>query len=128
MRAKRAIDELGVGVPFIIVYYGSDYAGGWQALDVPLRTITTIDRFGLVTWEGDTPYLRMLQPTELLRAMTGGTDHKLPFGSRREQVKLCGNGVCAEVMTAIFKWISVAQQRSAAMSQTVVEKPMSLLV
>lgn len=104
-RAERAIAELGRNVPFIIVYYGSDYAGGWQSIDAPLRTITTIDRFGLVTWQDDVPYLRMLQPSELSKAMGGGREHKLPYGSRREKVKLCGNGVCSNVMTAIFRWI-----------------------
>src|SRR5690554_436236 len=57
-RAERAINELGRRKDFIIVYYGSDYAGGWQSLDAPLRTVTTLDRFGLVTWKGDEPYLR----------------------------------------------------------------------
>ena len=104
-RANRAIEALGAKVPFIIVYYGSDYAGGWQTIDVPLRTITTIDRFGLVTWRDNEPYLRMLQPDELLKAMGGGDEHRLPHGNRREKVKLCGNGVCSEVMTAIFRWI-----------------------
>lgn len=108
-RADRAIDELGVGVPFLIVYYGSDYAGGWQSLDVPLRTVTTIDRFGLVTWKEDTPFLRMLQPDELLVAMGGSAEHILPHGSRREKVKLCGNGVCSDVMASIFQWITLNQ-------------------
>ena len=102
-RADRAINKLGRGVPFLIVYYGSDYAGGWQSLDVPLRTVTTIDRFGLVTWQGGQPMLRMLQPSELLRAMGAGISHKLPFGSRRDKVKICGNGVCAPVMEVIFR-------------------------
>ncbi len=106
-RAERAISELGRGVPFLIVYYGSDYAGGWQRLDAPLRTVTTIDRFGLVTWAGDTPYLRMLQPSELMLAMGGSGEHILPHGNRRDKVKLCGNGVCSEVMAAIFQWISL---------------------
>ena len=106
-RAERAIAKLGENVPFIIVYYGSDYAGGWQALDAPLRTITTIDRFGLVTWKENTPYLRMLQPTELLKGMGAGDEHSLPYGNRREKVKLCGNGVCSDVMTAIFRWIAL---------------------
>lgn len=105
-RAERAIATLGRNVPFIIVYYGSDYAGGWQTIDSPLRTVTTIDRFGLVTWQKGKPYLRMLQPDELLRAMGGGKEHRLPHGSRREKVKLCGNGVCSDVMTAIFRWIT----------------------
>ena len=104
-RAARAIKELGKNVPFIIVYYGSDYAGGWQPISMPLRTVTTIDRFGLVTWTNGVPYLRMLQPSELLIAMGGGREHELPFGNRREKIRLCGNGVCSEVMTAVFAWI-----------------------
>ena len=110
-RADRAIAELGKGKPFLIVYYGSDYAGGWQTLDVPLRTVTTVDRFGLVTWKGETPYLRMLQPDELLLAMGGGAEHALPHGSRRDKVKLCGNGVCSDVMTGIFQWIALSQSK-----------------
>ncbi|SEN73238.1 DNA (cytosine-5)-methyltransferase 1 [Nitrosospira multiformis] len=111
-RAERAMANLGRNVPFIIVYYGSDYAGGWQSLDAPLRTVTTIDRFGLVTWKSNEPYLRMLQPTELLRAMGGGKEHLLPYGSRREKVRLCGNGVCSEVMTIIFRWIRAIQHQA----------------
>lgn len=114
-RAQRAISELGRKKPFIIVYYGSDYAGGWQTLDVPLRTVTTVDRFALVTWKKDVPYMRMLQPDELSRAMGGGSEHKLPHGSRREKVKLCGNGVCSEVMAAIFEWMSSQQTRIRVM-------------
>ena len=107
---------MGRGIPFIIVYSGSDYAGGWQQLSSPLRTVTTVDRFGLVTWEGDTPLLRMLQPAELLKAMGGGDEHMLPHGSRREKVKLCGNGVCSDVMTSIFRWIDAVQKNSLALS------------
>jgi DNA (cytosine-5)-methyltransferase 1 len=101
-RAEKAMKELGRKKDFIIVYYGSDYAGGWQSLDAPLRTVTTLDRFGLVTWQDDIPYLRMLQPPELLKAMGAGAKHQLPHGSRRNKVKLCGNGVCSPVMEAIF--------------------------
>ncbi|MBD3617863.1 MAG: DNA cytosine methyltransferase [Chromatiales bacterium] len=111
-RAERAIAELGRGIPFIIVYYSSDYAGGWQSLDAPLRTVTTVDRFGLVTWQGDIPYLRMLQPPELLRAMGAGTGHKLPVGNRREKIKLCGNGVCSPVLEVIFRRIMQTDQRT----------------
>lgn len=119
-RAERAIEALGRRKPFIIVYYGSDYAGGWQTLDAPLRTVTTIDRFGLVTWQGDTPYLRMLQPDELLEAMGGGAEHTLPYGNRRDKVKLCGNGVCSDVMTAIFRWIASVELGSQARGEPVV--------
>lgn len=108
-RAERAMKAIGRNKDFLIVYYGSDYAGGWQTLDAPLRTVTTLDRFGLVTWKRGTPYLRMLQPDELLKAM-GATNHKLPYGSRREKVKMCGNGVCSPVLEAIFKKIKLVEQ------------------
>jgi len=105
-RAERAIDALGKNKSFIVVYYGSDYAGGWQSLDAPLRTVTTIDRFGLVTWKNSEPHLRMLQPDELQRAM-GANKHLLSYGSRREKIKLCGNGVCSPVLEMIFKRINM---------------------
>ncbi|MEO0368635.1 MAG: DNA cytosine methyltransferase [Pseudomonadota bacterium] len=108
-RAERGIAALGRGTDFLIVYYGSDYAGGWQSLDAPLRTVTTLDRFGLISWRDDIPYLRMLQPNELMKAMGTGKTHALPHGSRRDRVKLCGNGVCSPVMEVIFRKILQVQ-------------------
>ncbi len=102
-RARRAIKALGRGVPFLIVYYGSDGAGGWQTLDRPLRTITTVDRFGLVEWEGNTPFLRMLQVTELRRAMGFGDNYRMQHGTRRDKIKLLGNAVSPPVVTAIIQ-------------------------
>ena len=90
-RATRARNELGDGVSFLIVYYGTDKAGGWQRIDAPLRTVTTIDRFALVTWAGDVPMMRMLQPDELSRAMGFNLDSKskfkLRYGTRRDRVE-----------------------------------------
>jgi DNA (cytosine-5)-methyltransferase 1 len=102
-RAERGMEALGKGTPFLIVYYGSDGAGGWQSLDRPLRTITTLDRFGLVTWEGSTPMLRMLQVDELMAAMgfEGGYDLE-GIGQRRDRIRLLGNGVAPPVMRAII--------------------------
>lgn len=95
---------IGTGAPFLIVYYGSDAAGGWQGLDRPLRTITTIDRFGLVTWADAKPYLRMLQVPELMRAMGFGTGYDLQgIGSRRDRIRLLGNGVAPPVMEAVVR-------------------------
>lgn len=106
-RAERAIKELGKGVPFLIVYYGSDGAGGWQPLDRPLRTITTIDRFGLVTWDGNTPMLRMLQVEELMAAMGFVGKYSLDgIGQRRDRIRLLGNGVAPPVMSAIVSAIT----------------------
>ena len=83
-RARRATEELGKGVPFLIVYYGSDGPGGWQPLDRPLRTVTTLDRFGLVAWQGRTPMLRMLQVDELMAAMGFRGEYNLDgIGQRR---------------------------------------------
>lgn len=118
-RAKRAIAELGTGVSFLIVYYGSDGSGGWQRLSRPLRTITTLDRFGLVTWEGRVPMLRMLQVPELMRAMGYGGDYALDdVRQRRERIKLLGNGVAAPVMTAIVRTLIGAARVSRPSEQT----------
>lgn len=102
-RAERAIAQLGKGTPFLIVYYGSDGAGGWQDLDRPLRTLTTIDRFGLVEWNRGNPTLRMLQVPELKRAMGFDPDFKLRHGTRRDRIRLLGNGVCPPVMRHIVR-------------------------
>ncbi len=112
-RAERGIEALGRGQPFLIVYYGSDGSGGWQRLDKPLRTLTTLDRFGLVTWEGDIPMLRMLQPPELLRAM-GFTDEYELLGCRRERIKLLGNGVTPPVMASIVRTLTGACEAAEA--------------
>lgn len=105
-RAERAIEALGKGKPFLIVYYGSDGAGGWQSLDRPLRTLTTLDRFGLVTWEGREPMLRMLQVDELRRAMGFPGSYRFDHGTRRDKIKMIGNGVCPPVMQAVIEQLS----------------------
>jgi DNA (cytosine-5)-methyltransferase 1 len=102
-RADRATKALGRGVPFLVVYYGSDGAGGWQSLDRPLRTLTTLDRFGLVTWERDTAMLRMLQVPELKRAMGFDDRFRVDNGTRRDRIRLLGNGVCPPVMEAVVR-------------------------
>lgn len=97
-RAERAIKELGREKDFLIVYYGSDRVGGWQRLDRPLRTLTTLDRFGLVQWQGGEPTLRMLQVPELKAAMGLPITFELNQGTRRDKVRILGNGVAAPVM------------------------------
>ena len=102
-RARRAIRELGNDVPFIMVYYGTDGAGGFQTLDRPLRTVTTLDRFAYVRPNGTGYEMRMLQPPELAAAMGFPAYHKWADCSRREQIKLIGNAVCPPVMRAVVK-------------------------
>lgn len=118
LRARRGMNEVGMFNPFLIVYYGSDGSGGWQSLGRPLRTITTLDRFGLVTWDGHVPMLRMLQPSELQRGMGFGSDYTLDVvGSRRERIRILGNGVTPPVMTSIIRGM---------VADTVIEPELSL--
>jgi DNA (cytosine-5)-methyltransferase 1 len=100
-RAKNAIESLGKSQPFIMVYYGT--GDGWQSIDKPLRTITTLDRFALVVPSKKGHMMRMLQPEELKLAMGYSNDYKLNLElTRREKIKLMGNGVCPPVMTEII--------------------------
>jgi DNA (cytosine-5)-methyltransferase 1 len=99
---------------FLIVYYGSDAAGGWQPLDRPIRTLTTLDRFGLVSGIGRETTLRMLQVPELRRAMGLPDDFQMNNGTRRDKIRLLGNGVCPPVMAAVVG----ALVKHQAISQT----------
>jgi DNA (cytosine-5)-methyltransferase 1 len=102
IRAENAIAALGKKEPFIMVYYGT--GEGWQSIEDPLRTITTLDRFALVKSHRKGHQMRMLQPEELKLAMGFSNDYNLSLGAtRRDKIKLMGNGVCPPVMTSIVK-------------------------
>jgi len=105
-RAERAINSLGTEEPFLIVYYGTDGSGGWQSINRPLRTVTTIDRFAFVKPTENGHVMRMLQPEELKVAMGFPESYRLKVGTRREKVKLMGNAVCPPVMKSIVKAIT----------------------
>ena len=78
----------------------------------PLHTVTTKDRFGLVTIQG-TEYaivdigLRMLTPRELYRAQGFPESYAIDFGAdghpltKTAQVRMCGNSVCPPMAKAI---------------------------
>ena len=100
-RAGRGFATVGQDVSFLIVYYGNDGAGGWQPLTVPLRTVTTVDRFGLCEPSEAGPTLRMLQAPELARAMGFDDELVLDRGTRREKIMVLGNGVCPPVMERV---------------------------
>jgi len=110
-RAGRAIAALGSHEPFLLVYYGSDHAGGWQRLDEPLRTITTLDRFAYVRPCASGHEMRMLQPPELKAAMGMPPEFSLGNGTRRTRVKLVGNAVCPPVMEAIVRTLTARSSR-----------------
>jgi DNA (cytosine-5)-methyltransferase 1 len=113
-RIKRGRKVMRNGEDFLIVYYGSDGAGGWQSIDRPLRTLTTLDRFGLVSGTGRQTTLRMLQVPELKRAMGFPRGYKLENGSRRDRIRLVGNAVCPLVMKAVIKALTGAAQYQRA--------------
>ncbi len=106
-RAERAIEAIGEGNPFIMVYYGTDGAGGFQTMNRPLRTITTLDRFAYVRPNGRGYEMRMLQPPELAAAMGFPDCHKWPEASRRNRIRLIGNAVCPPVMKAIVESLTM---------------------
>ncbi len=120
-RAERGIKALGASTPFLMVYYGTDGAGGYQPLDRPLRTITTLDRFALVKPNGKGHEMRMLQPPELAAAMGFPANYKWPDTSRRNKIKLIGNAVCPPVMKAIVEALMQPKnptRRAKGVSQT----------
>ncbi|WP_206542641.1 DNA cytosine methyltransferase [Sphingomonas endophytica] len=118
-RAERAFQALGRETPFLLVYYGTDGSGGWQPLDRPLRTITTVDRFALVTPSPDGPRMRMLQVPELRRAMGLPPGYLLNHGTRRDRVRLLGNGVCPPVMEAVVRALTGSGETNDAGSADV---------
>ncbi|MEQ7807812.1 DNA cytosine methyltransferase [Priestia aryabhattai] len=86
---------------FLTKYYGSDIG---QSIHDPLHTVTTKDRFGLVTVKGQSHKiidigLRMLQPHELFSAMgfpsnyVINKDYEGKTYSKAKQVARCGNAV-----------------------------------
>jgi DNA (cytosine-5)-methyltransferase 1 len=88
---------------FLVKYYG-DREEQLQSADVPLHTITTRDRFGLVTVKGEQYAivdigLRMLTPRELFNAQGFPTDYIIDIDhegntiSKSAQVARCGNAV-----------------------------------
>jgi DNA (cytosine-5)-methyltransferase 1 len=110
-RYCNGLNKLGEKKSFLLVYYGSDAGGGWQHLDRPLRTITTVDRFALITPNSGNPRMRMLQVSELKRAMGFAAKYRLNSGTRRDQIKLLGNAVCPPVMAAVVRTLVRGEKR-----------------
>lgn len=98
---------------FLIKYYGSDQD---PRLEEPLHTITTKDRYGLVTVAGEEYQiadigLRMLAPKELFKAQGFPDDYITDWGvdhkgrrislTKTAQVRMCGNSVCPPLAAAL---------------------------
>lgn len=99
----------GLVQAFLVKYYGTDQD---PAMREPLHTVTTKDRFGLVTVRGQAYQiadigLRMLTPRELYRAQGFPESYRIDTGAAGEpitktaQVRMCGNSVCPPLARAI---------------------------
>lgn len=97
---------------FLLKYYSTGSIG--QACDEPLHTITTKDRLGLVTVEGQDYQIidigmRMLEPHELFAAQGFpkeyiiDIDHEGRRLSKAEQVAKCGNSVPPDLTEALTR-------------------------
>ena len=74
----------------------------------PLHTITSKDRFGLVTIHGNDYrivdiHMRMLQPRELYNAQGFPSDYIIDGMPKMEQVKKVGNSVCPVIPKALVE-------------------------
>ena len=96
---------------FLVKFYGNERDGVGMA--EPLHTVTTKDRFGLVTVAGEEYAIadigmRMLAPRELFRAQ-GFPEHYIIGDdpsqglslTKSAQVRMCGNSVCPPVAQAL---------------------------
>jgi DNA (cytosine-5)-methyltransferase 1 len=111
---------------FLIKYYGNEADG--HGLDSPLGTVTTRDRFGLVTVTIDgTEYaivdigMRMLAPHELFAAQGFPADYVIvpeingkPM-TKTAQIARCGNAVCPPLPKALISanWPQMAEAVAA---------------
>ncbi len=103
--------HLGEVRAFLIKYYGTSFG---EDLQTPIGTVTTKDRFGLVTVRGEKYQIvdigmRMLEPHELFAAQGFPADYKITHNSegkkitKASQVARCGNAVCPPVAQALVE-------------------------
>jgi site-specific DNA-cytosine methylase len=114
---------------FLIKYYGTDQD---PRLEEPLHTVTTKDRYGLVTVAGQDYViadvgLRMLAPRELFKAQGFPADYIIEWGiddlgqkirfAKSSQVRLVGNSVCPPLAEALVAAnlpdLAIAKRRTA---------------
>lgn len=101
---------------FLTAFYGNEKDG--NAVDKPLRTIPTRDRFGLVTINQQQYQItdigfRMLQPAELFKAQGFPASYIFERGidelgneirlTKTEQARMCGNSVCPQLSRALVE-------------------------
>lgn len=121
----KAVPPAGDAVQaFLLKYYGSDQD---PRLEEPLHTVTTKDRFGLVTVRGERYRiadigLRMLAPRELFRAQGFPENYVIDRDAsgqpitKTSQVARCGNSVCppvSEVLVRANMAVSALRRKAA---------------
>jgi DNA (cytosine-5)-methyltransferase 1 len=94
------------GADFLMAYYGNEDGG--RSLDMPLGTVTTTDRFALVS--GDR--MRMLTPNEYRRAMGFPDGYQLP-ASHKDAVKVLGNAVPPPLARGVLSQVAAAMGGAA---------------
>lgn len=96
---------------FLVKYFSN---GAAKSVDEPLDTVTTRDRFALVTIHGEEYIItdirmRMLQPRELFNAQGFPEEYIIDRDadghaySKTKQVARCGNAVTPPVATALVR-------------------------
>lgn len=101
---------------FMVKYYGNEQDG--VEMGDPMHTVTSRDRFGLVTVAGEQYQiadigLRMLAPRELYRAQGFPEGYIIDYGitptgqrtplTKTAQVRMCGNSVCPPMAAALVR-------------------------
>jgi DNA (cytosine-5)-methyltransferase 1 len=95
---------------FLVAYYGNEKEGG--DLFSPMRTVTSRERFALVTVDGAEYVIadigmRMLAARELYRAQGFSDTYRIDIEfngkplTKTAQVRMCGNSVCPPLAAAI---------------------------
>ncbi|MDZ7894197.1 MAG: DNA cytosine methyltransferase [Sphingobium sp.] len=101
---------------FLTKYYGNEEGG--HSVEAPLGTVTTKERFGLVTVSIDGEEyaladigMRMLTPRELFAAQGFPADYDIEAGAanggkpltKTSQIAKCGNSVCPDLSRALVQ-------------------------
>lgn len=106
-----AKDHHALTAAFLVKYYGTSSTADVQ---LPLPTVTTHDRFGLVTVRGEQYRIvdigmRMLQPRELFTAQGCRKDYKINLShagrqlTKSDQTRLAGNMVPPQFSAALAR-------------------------
>lgn len=120
-------NHIGEVRAFLMKYYGTDQDPN---LRDPLHTVTSRDRFGLVTVRGEHYSIvdigmRMLTPRELYRAQGFPENYIIDRDAdghpitKTEQVAKCGNSVCPPIAKAIVQANMAVAERVVAEAASV---------